>query len=413
MLFGETISAIATPPGMGGVAVIRVSGPDAFDIVRKLVDRDIKPGRIAFRRISSANGELLDEAVVLAFKAPRSYTGEDVVEVQCHGGEITSRRILAALIAAGARQARRGEFTCRALLNGKLDYSQAESVLDLINAKTVRAADMALETLSGAKREYETALYEEALDISTTLEHSLDIDEEELGEDFLKNIEARISTLREKLEQAIRHSREGHILRNGALVVLAGPPNAGKSSLMNALLKSNRAIVSDQPGTTRDTIEEWLDLDGWPIRLVDTAGLRTAEDVIESEGVSRAKAMIAQADIVIALGKMESSERVIAVHAKCDIDKGEGLNISSKTGEGLATLKREIVSRLAKLSMEAPTIQAEPIIAALSYMPKKFDDPVLMANAMRDVAMKLGELIGATYSEDLLDRLFSRFCVGK
>ena len=417
MVFGETIAAIATAPGRGGVAVVRVSGPDAFRIAERLGVANLEPGRVRFARLSC------DEVVVVPFKAPHSYTGEDVVEFQGHGGSVSPRRVLEAAIAAGARLARRGEFTQRAFLNGKLDYDQAESVLDLVDAKTARAADAALEGLAGHKRRELKALYESALDLSTQLEHALDIDEEELPPNFLSTLSSQLSTLNAQLCAAIRRAREGKLLREGALVVLAGPPNAGKSSLMNALLEENRAIVSNVPGTTRDSIEEWLDLGGWPIRLVDTAGLRKAADEIEAEGVRRSEELLAKADLILWLGpRTLDSPNSLKLHPKCDLGRGDGLNVSAKTGEGLGELKRVIVARLEECAANGSDSsggQADELIEVLSILNSQFPtlnaqlDLVLTANMVRRAAEKLGSLIGATYSTDLLDNLFSRFCVGK
>ena len=449
MLAGDTIAAIATAPGRGGVAIVRVSGPEAFAVAARLMREEERgkgeEGReVRFARLFSPvspliphpsslfppPSTLIDECVVLSFRAPHSYTGEDVVEFQCHGGTVTPRRVLEACFAAGARLARRGEFTQRAFLNGKLDYDQAESVLDLVDAKTDRAADAALGGLTGRKRREDRTLYEEALAISVELEHALDIDEGELPDDFLPSIASRISHLASEIGAAIRRAREGKLLREGALVVLAGPPNAGKSSLMNALLEENRAIVSDTPGTTRDSIEEWLDLEGWPVRLVDTAGLREAGDVIEAEGVKRAEDLIARADVVLALlphpsSLIPPSSSLIPLHAKCDLGRGEGLNVSAKTGEGLDALKRAIVAKL-EASFVAPAASVDdrrlsvlldvsstlsPLIPHPSSLPSS--DPVLLGNAVRSAAERLGSLVGATYSADLLENLFSRFCVGK
>jgi len=377
----------------------------------------------------------LDEAVVLTFRAPHSYTGEDVVEFQCHGGTVTPRRILEACLKAGARLARRGEFTERAFLNGRLDYDQAESVLDLVNARTDRAADAALEGLSGGKSRAYRALYDLALDLSTQVEHALDIDEGELPTDFFDSLTSHLSTLTSHLSTAIRRANEGRLLREGALVVLAGPPNAGKSSLMNALLEEHRAIVSDTPGTTRDTIEEGLNLAGWPIRLVDTAGLRESDDAIEAEGVKRSEDVLAKADIILWLGNEEEGKHLCStfnlqpstclfLHPKCDLERGEGLNVSVKTGEGLDELKQAIVAALEKRidsveSDDDPSADrlsalhdALSVLSPLTSYPAPLD-LVLVGNALRQAADRLGSLVGASYSADFLDNLFSRFCVGK
>ena len=432
MASGDTIAAIATAPGRGGVAVVRVSGPDSFAVARKLTRDDKLGARISERGMSvkklyspsaisgsTSSPAPLDEALVLCFHAPRSYTGEDVVEFQCHGGTVTPRRVLEACFAAGARLARRGEFTQRAFLNGRIDSDQAEAVIDLIDAKTARAADAALAGLSGSRQRELRALYESALDLSVKIEHALDISEEELPEGFQSEIDSAVEALRVALSAAIRRAHEGKLLREGALVVLAGPPNAGKSSLMNALLEENRAIVSDVPGTTRDTIEEWMDLGGWPVRLVDTAGLRETVDAVEAEGVRRSEALISQARLVLQLGDCVAPKgcEVIRIHAKCDLDRGEGLNVSAKTGEGLDALKREMVLRLETLAENAPadddrgSSALQEALAAVEFAPS--GDLVLTGNVVRTAAERLGELVGATYSADFLDNLFSRFCVGK
>ena len=437
VVWGDTIAAIATAPGRGGVAVVRVSGSEAFSIAERLTGiRDQGPG-IRVGRIAN-----VDEGVILFFKGPHSYTGEDVVEFQCHGGTVTPRRVLEACLAAGARLARRGEFTERAFLNGKLDYDQAESVLDLIDAKTARAADAALEGLSGRKRRELKSLYDSALDLSTRLEHALDVDEGELADDYVRELGSQISDLRSRISGALRRANEGKILREGALVVLAGPPNAGKSSLMNALLEENRAIVSDIPGTTRDSIEEWLDLDGWPIRLVDTAGLRTSQDEVEGEGVRRAEDLIAKADLVLWLRNSEAGEPLngsiaqllnrltsqpLNLSTKCDLVRGPGLNVSAKTGEGLDELKREIVAKLKEKAetsvVDLPEGNFVALREALTLLEtgegqetgdgRREEDLVLTANAVRAATERLGAAIGVTYSSNLLDNLFSRFCVGK
>ena len=437
VVWGDTIAAIATAPGRGGVAVVRVSGSEAFSIAERLTRiRDQGPG-IRVGRIAN-----VDEGVSLFFKGPHSYTGEDVVEFQCHGGTVTPRRVLEACLAAGARLARRGEFTERAFLNGKLDYDQAESVLDLIDAKTARAADVALEGLSGRKRRELKSLYDSALDLSTRLEHALDVDEGELADDYVRDLRSQISDLRSQISGALRRANEGKILREGALVVLAGPPNAGKSSLMNALLEENRAIVSDIPGTTRDSIEEWLDLDGWPIRLVATAGPRMSPDEVEGEGVRRAEDLIAKADLVLWLRNSEVGEPLngsiaqllnrltsqpLNLSTKCDLVRGPGLNVSAKTGEGLDELKREIVAKLKEKAetsvVDLPEGNFVALREALTLLEtgegqetgdgRREEDLVLTANAVRAATERLGAAIGVTYSSNLLDNLFSRFCVGK
>ena len=431
----DTIAAIATAPGRAGVAVVRVSGPDAFAVGRAVAGRDPEPGSVRYVRFRR-DGAVVDDGILLVFRAPASYTGEDVVEFQCHGGAVAPRRVLEACFAAGARLARRGEFTERAFLNGRLGYEEAEAVIDLIDAKTERAADAARAGFSGARRKAVSALYDRALALSAELEHALDVSEEELPDGFLAGIDARAEVLASSVDAEIRRAREGHILRNGALVVLAGAPNVGKSSLMNALLGAERAIVSELAGTTRDSIEEWLDVAGWPVRLVDTAGVReaaSATDKVEAEGIRRAEDLARRADIVLRLREAGGDrfteavgEREMLVCTKADLASSGAVTVpagavrvSVVTGEGLDALRAAIAARLERLAAaadeapgEAGGVPAE-LIEVHARLAVRPDDIVLLANLLREVAAKLGELSGAVYSEDLLERLFSRFCVGK
>ena len=406
----DTIAAIATAPGRGGVAIIRVSGFDAFAIAERLTGRVPKPRRVSLESIRvdlgsvkdkvgmrldkdsvgigsdkdsvgigsdrdsiglvsdkesvglesvgdstltlpDAKPTLIDTAVVIAFKSPHSYTGEDVVEFQCHGGSVTPRRVLEACLASGARLARRGEFTERAFLNGRLSYEEAEAVLDLVDAKTDRGADAALCTLAGERKREIRGIYDALVELSSTAEHALDVSEEELPDGFCAALASHAESIVARLDKAIRRAKEGKILREGALVVIAGPPNAGKSSLMNALLGEKRAIVSATPGTTRDSIEEWLDIGGWPVRLVDTAGLRETEDAIESEGVVRARELMEKADVVVRLTPAEGES------LKVERLKVEGWGEESLTVERLKVGKLKVEScGEGKLKVESFTV---------------------------------------------------------
>ena len=404
---------MATAPGRAGVAIVRVSGPDAFSVLKRLAGVEPGHGRARLAKLRNANGDILDEAICLAFVSPRSYTGEDVVEFHCHGGSIVPRRVLEACFAAGARLARKGEFTERAYLNGKIDYEGAEAVLDLVNARTSAAADDALSRLDGRRRAALAELYRKALGLSAEMEHALDVDDSDLTEEFAESCRARYASLAKAVADAADAARRGRLMQDGALVVIAGPPNAGKSSLLNALLGEDRAIVSSTPGTTRDSIEEWIDLNGYPVRLADTAGLREAEETVEAEGVRRARDLAAAADVVIALDA--EIPGALKVHSKCDISRGDGLNVSSVTGEGLFELRDAIAARVADVQPRTDCRAIDSLLAAKRALEKGQGggDMAISANAVRTCADILGRLVGATYSSDMLDMLFSRFCVGK
>ena len=440
----DTIAAISTPPGRGGVAVVRVSGPDAFAVGGKMSGRKIDAsyaGRFFHCRFA-LDGKPLDDGILLVFAAPKSYTGEDAVEFHTHGGTVAPRRVLEAALACGARVARRGEFTERAFLNGKLDLTAAEAVIDLIDAKTDRSAAEALNRLGGAARRDFEKLYNAMVGVSSELEFALDVSEEELPKSFFAGVTARSAAIVADIAKLMSTVREGKMLREGALVVLAGEPNAGKSSLMNALLRENRAIVSDVAGTTRDSIEEWLDVDGWPIRLTDTAGLRKSSDKVEAEGVRRSESLIGKANVVVMLsetGKFPSIDHANAVFVRSKSDLladagGQGgkgskmspLFVSANTGAGLAELRAAIVARLEKISEKDKGAGESDIsfkqMQVLLQASKKVYDSIaanarknilLAANHMRTAAESVGRLVGKTYTDDLLDSIFSRFCVGK
>ena len=454
--YSTPISALITASGAAGVSVVRVSGEGVLELGDRLVQATVrKPSLRAAGTFFHASvvhpltGERIDDAVFLVYRAPHSYTGEDTLEIQGHGGSVPSRRLLEAVLAAGARLAEPGEFTKRAFLNGRLDLTQAEAVCDFIQSKTDRAAHGARAQMDGALGQRVGALYEQMMEICAEVEHLLDFDENEMPGTFLERTAERLCGIITELEQLAATWNEGHLLRDGALVVISGRPNAGKSSLLNALLGRNRAIVHDEPGTTRDVIEEGYALNGVPLRLVDTAGLRETGDAVEQEGILRARNVMAQADLNLllvdqsqpcckaALCELETlrQRRVLVVWTKCDLPFGgetmclpEGIpqtRLSVKTGEGLAQLK-EKMAMLLGLEAEPhdrPVVSSRHLAelrlaveqgrAAGEAVTGGADRLVIAAGALREAAEALGRIVGRVYSDDLLNLIFSRFCVGK
>ena len=449
------IAALATAAGPAGVSVVRVSGHGALAVGDRLVPGLRCPpslraaGTFFHARVTHpVTDEAVDDAVILVYRAPHSYTGEDTLEIQGHGGTLPSRRLLAAVLAAGARLADPVAFTRRAFLNGRMDLTQAEAVCDLIQSRTERAAHVARAQLDGVLGGHVAALYEVVTGVCAEVEHLLDFDEGELPDPFIECAGQRLAACMAEMERLASSWNEGHLVRDGALVVLAGRPNAGKSSLLNALLGTRRAIVHDLPGTTRDVIEESVALHGIPVRLVDTAGLRDAQDGVEREGIERARAMMRQADLVIyvvdaSVPQPESvaaacaalpAGRVMVAVTKCDLPPSVPVDVPSElahvrvsawTGEGLDALKRGVSEKLGVTEetyghpivslrhvgeLRTAVEQCREACAALSAGDTGL---VLAAGHLREAAEALGRMIGRVYTEDLLDAIFSRFCVGK
>lgn len=453
---GATIAALATAGGPGAVAIVRISGAAARAVAARVVRQsgDLPWDELAgrwrhVRVVHPASGAALDDAVMLVFRAPRSYTGEDVVELQGHGGGVPARRLLEAVLAAGARLAQPGEFTRRAFLNGRLDLTQAEAVLDLIRARTDRAAQAARAQLDGVLGGEIGALYDGLTEVCADVEALLDFDEDETPAGFAARGAARLEALSARLRALLATWHTGHLLREGALVVISGRPNVGKSSLLNALLGRARAIVAATPGTTRDSIEEAMALDGVPLRLVDTAGLRATDCAIEAEGVARAGALVAQADLNLhlldssrpldgedreQLARLAPARTLLALN-KCDLprrlDPGDlpgwrSVPISARDGTGLDAL-RAALSGMLGVSAAAPMAadvsarhrqELETAAAALAegrrlLLEEGGEGLVLAAEQLRAAALALGRITGRVYSDDLLEAIFSRFCVGK
>lgn len=450
MTSNDTIAAIATAPGPAGVCVIRISGDEALHVADRIVPfTSHKPSRRAGGTffyaaiVNPLTQEKIDDALMLVFRAPRSYTGEDVVEVQGHGGTLPSRQLLDAVLAAGARLAEPGEFSRRAFLNGRMDLTQAEAICDFIQSKSERMAHVARAQLDGRLGAHMASLYETMLAHGTDVEHQLDFDEGELPDAFLSQTLCGLDKTVAELSRVIASwNTQGHVLRDGALVVLSGKPNAGKSSLLNALLGRNRAIVHPVPGTTRDVIEESALLEGIPVRLVDTAGLRVTQDDVEQEGILRTRALMQQADVNLhvteamaatpeELAAIPRDSRSIDVLTKCDLlptlpcQSGfeDRVCVSAKTGYGLEALGKAILKKCG-VSDEDVGIEvvnqrhAQELRNALACATRaqallQQHELVIAANELRLAAEALGRITGRVYTDDLLEAIFSRFCVGK
>lgn len=440
----DTIAAIATPPGMGGVGVIRVSGKGALAISRAITGKELKPRYAHYASFKDAHGLDVDQGVVIYFNTPHSYTGEDVVEFQGHGGVHVLQSVLQLILSCGARQARPGEFTERAFLNDKMDLVQAEAVADLIESRSDSASQAALRSLSGQFSGVINDLQAAVIGLRVFVEAALDFSEEEI--DFLSDghVEGEIKDLLAKVKDTQQKASYGKLLHDGVNVVLVGEPNAGKSSLMNQLLGHERAIVTDEAGTTRDTLEETLLIKGIPVRITDTAGLRDAENAVEKVGIERAKTAVQSADLAIwlrdgrtladAQPDVLKSVEYIEVHNKSDLfekKQSDGkvnatstLLISAKTGQGIDTLITEIANRISDKHNEEGVFSARErhiqalqltehhIVNAYEFI-QSLSTSELVAEELRLAQQELSEITGEYKTDDLLGAIFSSFCVGK
>jgi tRNA modification GTPase len=446
----DTIAAIATAPGLGGISIVRLSGPKSLAIADILFRGAPPPPsqRATFTfapgHVVEADGAVIDEALLLVFRAPHSFTREDVVEVQGHGGPAITRRVLRRVLEAGARLAEPGEFTRRAFMNGRIDLVQAEAVLDLIRARTDRAAAAAVDQLEGGLTRRFTRLYEALLVLAANLETTLDFSDQELPPNLLDGLLARVVEQEEEIDAMLRTWNEGHLLRDGATVVIAGRPNVGKSTLLNALLGRDRAIVSDKPGTTRDTIEEHLVLEGIAVNVVDTAGLRKTACDIEREGIRRTENRLRQADLTIYvldasqglepedIARMSALDpaRSIVVSNKMDLPGAQSIHpgalpISLKSGTHLDKLRLMLVEKLgggAVASIQHAVISerhrvlletAMVNVREAGTLMKAGQDLSIASQSLRTAISAIAQILGREVHEDLLDNIFSRFCIGK
>ena len=453
-----TIVAPATAPGRGALAIVRLSGPDAHTIARGTIDRwPHAPRVVVLSAIRDASGAELDQSIVVRYDAPASFTGEDAVEITTHGGPVVSTTIIASLIARGARLALPGEFTRRAVLNGKLDILQAEATGDLVNASSRAAQTAALRQLDGGLSRRVLALREQLIALEALIAYDIDFPEEDDGPISPARISRAIDELITALSALLATARVGQLVREGAVVVLAGAPNVGKSSLFNALLGESRAIVTDIPGTTRDAIEAVIDTPTIPLRLVDTAGLRDAVDPVERIGVEISTSYLARAAVVLgcvdsvdsaralqqALGAIRSEAPLVVVWTKVDIRRPSSSELhavrqmtgadatstaSAETGEGLVDLLAVVAETIAadagQIALDAPVLTHErhrygvsralDEVSAFREQWSRGELPATVAAVhLREAVRSLEDLIGAVDVEDILDEVFRRFCVGK
>ena len=444
----DTIAAIATAPGAAGVGVLRISGPVVAAVMAGMIGRRLTPRLATLATFRAADGSAIDQGIALYFAAPHSYTGEEVLELQGHGGTVVLNLLLKRSLALGCRLAEPGEFTRRAYLNDKLDLAQAESVADLIAAASEQAARAALRSLAGAFSGAVHALTEKLITLRMLVEATLDFPEEEL--DFLRREHAweRLALVEQALDEVLRRAAQGARLRSGLTVVLAGQPNVGKSSLLNALAGAEVAIVTAVPGTTRDRIERTVLIDGMPLNIIDTAGLRDTEDEIERIGIARTREAIAQADLVLHLtaagaqGPASAADAAILASLPAAIARLEVVNkidlaggaprlaggavyLSAKTGAGLDLLRGELkraagvedagedVILARERHLAALRLAQAHLRAAAAHVDQRHLALELFAEELRLAQEALNAITGEFSADDLLGEIFSRFCIGK
>ena len=465
-MIDDTIAAISTPVGEGGIGIVRISGPDAINIAKSIFkpaknkDWSKENYKIIYGHIYNFNPinkeqEIIDEVLLSVMKAPNTYTREDVVEINCHGGSLPVRKILELVLAKGARLAEPGEFSKRAFLNGRLDLAQAEAIIDVIRSTTGDALKVAVGQLTGGLSQKINHIQNQLLNLMALIEANIDFPEDEVDEYSFIKIKSDVLLLKEQIKKLLDTAETGKVYRDGLKTVLAGKPNVGKSSLLNVLLKEKRAIVTDLPGTTRDIIEEILNLGGIPVKIIDTAGIRETKDVIEKMGVERSKAAIDQAELILMvfdsntefdaedenIVKMIEGKRVIKVLNKIDLKKKYDQNeiklkkilpnsplvrISALKNIGIEKLEQEIVNMvtngnsLANKNLFISNIRHQN---QLKIALKNLDEVLtglnkgmpldIIAIDLRGAWEAVGEINGTAVTENIVDKIFSEFCIGK
>ncbi|MBM3198408.1 MAG: tRNA uridine-5-carboxymethylaminomethyl(34) synthesis GTPase MnmE [Chlamydiae bacterium] len=447
---GETIAALATPPGEGGIAIIRISGNQSLEIADTIFSGPVfsySSHTVHLGKVLSHEGKILDEVLLLVMKAPRSFTGEDTVEIHCHGGSLAAKKILERILQVGARIAGPGEFSFKAFMNGKMDLSQAEAIQQVISAKNERAFFAAEQHLQGALSQKISAFQKQLIDIAAILEAWVDFPEEGLEFASEEELTESMQNILHEMEKLSDSFYEGKILQEGLALCLVGPPNAGKSSLMNALLGKDRAIVTEIAGTTRDLLEDQLFLGDLHLRLVDTAGIRQTEECIEKEGIRRSKQAMQEADLILlvldgsrdqdieTLDLLENvpEHKTLLVWNKKDLPSFQkrpsslpSVALSAHTKEGLEDLKKSIHQCIWK---KGPPSQEEVVLSslrhkqaldqAIDYLSKVLHglyqktSPEFLCFDLRKCLFELGTILGMHISEEILSAVFSKFCVGK
>ena len=453
----DTISAIATASGAAGVGIIRLSGQDSLAVADKIFFAlngkpltQAKDRTIVFGHVKKLSGKVVDEAIALVMRAPKSYTKENVVELQCHGGSIVLREVLKATFEAGARPADRGEFTKRAFLNGRIDLTQAQAVLDVIQAKTTAALTVAQNQLAGKTSKTIREIRQAILNCAAHIDATIDFPEDDLDAVTLTEVDKNISAQIAKLDELLDNQTAGKILREGLETAIIGKPNVGKSSLLNFFAKTDRAIVTDIPGTTRDSIEEFINIGGVPLKIIDTAGIRASGDAVEQIGIARAKDCAERAELILALFdgsrpldaeddeifKLLPNRDAIILLTKNDLPQvtnaaqitkkmpaAQVIKLSLKSGTGTEELLRAIESRVGKIDFEMSFIRDERGANLLRRAVKNLREAqeTIRRNVgldfvsidLRAALESLSELTGEAVSEDVINEIFAKFCVGK
>ena len=443
----DTISAIATALGTAGVGIIRMSGENSIAVAEKIFDKPLSSApdrKIIFGHVKTPAGEIVDEVLVLIMRAPKSYTRENVVEIQCHGGVEVLREILSLTFKAGARPAERGEFTKRAFLNGRLDLSQAQAVLDVIQAKTSTALSVAQNQLAGKTSAKIRAIRTEILDVLAHIEALIDFPEDDIDDAVNSELDAKILAQIDAVKIFLANQRSGRILREGLETAIIGKPNVGKSSLLNFLAETDRAIVTDIPGTTRDSIEEFVSIRGVPLKIIDTAGIRNSDNPVEKIGIERARDCAARAELILALfdGSREISAEdleilklidgrsAIILLTKADLPRAidtarfeNFIAISVKTGAGVEEFLDAIAEKVGSVNAEMNFVRNEREADLLRRAVENLEEARVtlsknigidfVAIDLRAALELLSEITGESVTEDVINEIFSKFCIGK